>query len=282
MDSLFDPVYFTQDTALYASRHTADAPMKGYYHYHAAFELLYVSRGAGKIVVNQRTYDIEPGMLYCFQPFQLHKVHPEASAGTPYERTVLHFDPVAVDRAASPFPELQRFFRQLWKRQLPEQRFDVASERALMEAVCRSFETDRAKGREQSNLLLLLQMISCLRRATEDRSESALSPRELRYSESVMQWIEANFATECSLDALADALHLSKNYVSRVFRQETGNSISEYLTARRIKEACRLLQATDDPVERVGIAVGLPNVSYFCHVFKRVVGVSPLQYRKRS
>jgi len=70
--------------------------------------------------------------------------------------------------------------------------------------------------------------------------------------------------------------------VSRIFRQETGSSITDYLTARRIKQACRLLQTTSLPVDRVGIEVGLPNMSYFIQLFKKVTGVTPLKFRNKG
>ncbi|WP_039790620.1 helix-turn-helix domain-containing protein, partial [Paenibacillus riograndensis] len=54
------------------------------------------------------------------------------------------------------------------------------------------------------------------------------------------------------------------------------------LTARRIKQACRLLSTTDMPVEQIGIAVGFPNASYFNQLFKRVLGTTPLKYRKNN
>ncbi|WP_309120585.1 AraC family transcriptional regulator [Paenibacillus sp.] len=284
MDTLFDLVPFDQDHALYTSRHRSDAPIKGYYHYHQGCELLYVSEGTGKIVVNRRTYEIEPGSLYWFQPFQLHAVRPDVDASRPYVRTVMSFDPVGVDRCAAAFPDLQRFFRSLWKRRLSEQRFDVSGRAPFLEAILSAFEPKKDEGGEQTNMLLLLQVIACLRNELGGRVplEGEGEERTLRYSESVMQWIEVHFANDFALEALSESLHLSKNYVSRVFRQETGSSITDYLMARRIKEASKLLRSSDVPVERVGIEVGLPNASYFCHLFKRVVGVSPLQYRKRS
>jgi AraC-like DNA-binding protein len=284
MDSLFDRIPFDPDRAIFPSNHRSDAPIKGYYHYHQGCELLFVHRGAGKIVVNQRTYEIEPGRMYWFQPFQLHAVRPDATKETPYSRTVIHFDPVVLDRCASAFPDLQRFFRSLWKRRLSEQRFDLRDRAPFLETLSAALESGSGKQQEQSNRLLLLQIVDGLYRATEGRLpfDGEQGERPLRYSETVMEWIEANYASDFAIDRLADSLHLSKNYVSRVFRQETGSSVSEYVTARRIAEACKRLRSSDVPVERIGIEVGLPNASYFCHLFKRVVGVTPLQYRKRS
>lgn len=68
---------------------------------------------------------------------------------------------------------------------------------------------------------------------------------------------------EIRLDNLADSLHLSNFYLARLFQRETGSSLSDYIMACRIKQACRLLYTTAYSVERVAADVGYPNVSYF-------------------
>lgn len=266
---------------MFATHSLATEPMKGYYHSHPGMELLFVQRGVGKIVVNRRTYEMAPGRIYCFQPFQLHIVHPEASEASPYERTIMQFDPVVLDRYASAFPEIQAFLHYLWRRELPEQCFDMSEKFALLQHLSRAFPDDRVEN-EQTNMLLLLQFVSAMRQLHgRKEAERAAAPRPLRYSESIMQWMEAHYAEEFELERLADALHLSKNYVSRIFREETGGRLTDYLMARRIKEACKLLQTSDWPVERIGVEVGLPNASYFSQLFKRIVGATPLQYRRK-
>ncbi|MNO39765.1 Bifunctional transcriptional activator/DNA repair enzyme AdaA [compost metagenome] len=129
--------------------------------------------------------------------------------------------------------------------------------------------------------MLLLQLLSTI--GTEDHHE--LQPgerRTLHYSEKIMSFIEEHFHEEINLDQLAEEIHLSKSYVSRIFHQETGGRLVDYLTARRIKQACRLLGTTDLSIEQIGIAVGFPNASYFNQLFKKVLGTTPLKYRKSN
>jgi YesN/AraC family two-component response regulator len=130
-------------------------------------------------------------------------------------------------------------------------------------------------------MITLIQLLSCLHDLQKETEEPALriTTRSYRYSEMIMQWVEQHYTEEFNLEQLAEVLHLSKFYVSRVFRQETGESITDYMTARRVKQACRLLQNTSLSVEAIGCKVGLPNSSYFFQLFKRNIGMSPLQYR---
>ncbi|WP_181873078.1 helix-turn-helix domain-containing protein [Fontibacillus phaseoli] len=58
--------------------------------------------------------------------------------------------------------------------------------------------------------------------------------------------------SEITLDRLAEVTHLSKYYGSRIFGQETGYSITDYLQVRRVKHACRLLKTTELSVQQIG------------------------------
>jgi AraC-like DNA-binding protein len=282
VNSFFDQIHFDPDYSMFVHSRLTTEPMQGYYHYHPGMELLFVHEGAGTVVVNRRTYEIGPGRLFCFQPFQLHIVHPKASIETPYERTIMQFDPVTLDRYVSAFPEIQTYFHYLWRRELSEQCFEMGESFAFVSGVCRAFNGFGDKKHEQPDMLLMLQIISAMRKLYGTRQDGAIEKsRRLRYSERIMQWIEMHYTEAFELDRLAEALHLSKNYVSRVFREETGGNITDYLMVRRVKEACKLLQTSDLPVERIGFEVGLPNASYFSQLFKRIAGVPPLQYRKR-
>ncbi|MEK3704563.1 AraC family transcriptional regulator [Paenibacillus sp. FSL R7-0198] len=55
--------------------------------------------------------------------------------------------------------------------------------------------------------------------------------RHLKHLEKMMQWVEEHFKYEIRLDQIAADVHLSKSYASRIFHQETGSSITEYVTA---------------------------------------------------
>jgi YesN/AraC family two-component response regulator len=94
-----------------------------------------------------------------------------------------------------------------------------------------------------------------------------------------MQWIEEHYMEPFDLGQLSDELHLSKSYVSRVFKRETGSSLTEYLTIRRIRQASQLLQMTNKPIEFIGESVGFGSVSYFIQLFKKMIGTTPHQYR---
>ncbi len=78
---------------------------------------------------------------------------------------------------------------------------------------------------------------------------------------------------------LAQAVNLSEDYLTRIFRRETGFSPWEYLSRYRIILASELLINTDDTINEIAQRTGFQDQAYFCRVFKKIHGVPPGKYR---
>lgn len=286
MKQLFEPVIFPDRRSLiWDYQLYSDDYYKGYYHWHQCCEVLFVHGGQGNVVVNQQMYDIRSGMLFFFQPYQLHRIYSEVSPLVPFVRSIFYIDPQAAEHLLAGFPKRRAVFSALWQSNSPCCGFDLSAQLPVVEWMYARYNLTRldtaGEDSDEDIALLLLQLLECM----GDGEHSLLRPegrRYLRYSEKIMQWIEEHYQEEVNLDQLAAETHLSKSYVSRIFHQETGSRLVDYLTARRIKQACRLLSTTDLPVERIGISVGFPNASYFNQLFKKMLGTTPLKYRKHN
>ncbi|QEH34657.1 HTH-type transcriptional activator RhaS [Aquisphaera giovannonii] len=79
---------------------------------------------------------------------------------------------------------------------------------------------------------------------------------------------------------LASLIHVSARQLERRFLQATGLTPSRYIARCRIAEACRRLRDTDEPVGRIAVAVGFYDQSAFTKVFRRQLGLTPLQFRR--
>jgi two-component system response regulator YesN len=104
-----------------------------------------------------------------------------------------------------------------------------------------------------------------------------------RVVEMAREYLGRNYTRpDLSLAAVAEHLRLSPAYFSRLFRQETGESYVDHVISMRIAEAKRLLRTSAVRVADVGAAVGYQNPQYFCTLFRRIVGSSPVEYRERA
>lgn len=91
--------------------------------------------------------------------------------------------------------------------------------------------------------------------------------------------ITSRYAEELSVASIAKEVYLSPNYISLIFKQETGETITEFLTKIRIEQAKLLLTSTNLKILEVAERVGYENTNYFSTVFKKYTGVHPQKFR---
>lgn len=95
-----------------------------------------------------------------------------------------------------------------------------------------------------------------------------------------IQYLNANYARHITLDEMAQRVYLSPAYFSRVFKQETGCTFSAYLNRVRIERSKALLLHRSIRLTDIALLVGFEDQSYFTKVFKKVTGMTPLQFRE--
>lgn len=101
-------------------------------------------------------------------------------------------------------------------------------------------------------------------------------------TESVKRYINENFYDpELAVNSIAKAFHISNAYLSRVFRKECGITCIEYITAARLRYAKMLLENTDIRHGEIALKSGYSSVYYFGIQFKKIVGETPGEYRRR-
>jgi two-component system, response regulator YesN len=120
-----------------------------------------------------------------------------------------------------------------------------------------------------------------------NESLQLISDRSLNYykklADSVKKYIHEHYTENISLESMSQELTFHPNYISRIFKEEFGENFIDYLTNHRIEVAKELLR-NDKRLNVFDIAdrVGYSNPKYFSKVFKKVVGVTPVEYIKKS
>ncbi len=114
-----------------------------------------------------------------------------------------------------------------------------------------------------------------------ERAEENLKEGVSKKILEIKRYIEENYYKNISLNEVADMFFISANYLSERFKREVGCTFMDYLTRIRIEHAKILLKEDDLTVGEICSMVGYENSTYFNKVFKRKVGVSPGQYRRK-
>jgi AraC-like DNA-binding protein/mannose-6-phosphate isomerase-like protein (cupin superfamily) len=100
--------------------------------------------------------------------------------------------------------------------------------------------------------------------------------------DTVLQHIHTNYASDISLESLANVACLSKTHLAHVFRSRVGTSPLRYLQHVRIEAAKRLLGTSSLPIREVAARVGFADPLYFSRAFRSATGVSPKACRRQS
>ena len=120
-------------------------------------------------------------------------------------------------------------------------------------------------------------MIEKLSKACEDsfKNESSMVKE-------VKNFIESHIFEDFSRDDIANSIHFNADYLSRVFKKETGTVLSDYIILRRMTMARKLLEDTNDRIADIARNLGYHHFSHFARQFRNIIGLTPQEYRMKN
>ncbi len=110
-------------------------------------------------------------------------------------------------------------------------------------------------------------------------TSSALIDKNQKLVSTIKNYIKGHLSDDLTLTVISDYVNYNSSYVSRLFKQTTGLSLSEYISQCRLNKAKELLSQTNDTVQVIAQKVGFDTSQYFSMVFRKAVGISPRDFR---
>jgi YesN/AraC family two-component response regulator len=98
----------------------------------------------------------------------------------------------------------------------------------------------------------------------------------------VINYVNMHLDMPLSLRKLSEKYYISPSYLSWLFKQETGTTLTDYINVQRVRCAARQLIATNSSISMIAAEVGIMDVNYFSKIFKKNIGVTPTQYRREN
>lgn len=96
----------------------------------------------------------------------------------------------------------------------------------------------------------------------------------------IEQYVDFHIEERITRENIARAVSFSEDYISKLFKRETGNSLSEYIMSRKIERAKELIEKDEEPIGYIATRLGYSSFSYFSEVFKRFTGELPSEYKR--
>lgn len=97
----------------------------------------------------------------------------------------------------------------------------------------------------------------------------------------VLTQIDYDLTADLGLKNLATQLNVNPSYLSTLFKKETGSTLTEYVNQKRVEHALFLLNSSSLQIQMIAQYSGIPDVNYFTKTFKKIIGITPKEYRDR-
>lgn len=253
------------------------------WHAHDFYELIYIAEGQFASQVGEVVHELREGDFLLIGRNTLHRYHPEANRHENSRRIILWIEDALLQSLSEPEGNLAACFQDgsAMVYHFPLNYQDLLSG-FLMKLAMSELMQDMVAGMRRSMdrgyLLLFFAYLNVLcTRYDYIFADSTVAANSL--VEQVDRYIDSHLVESISVDELSEAVHLSKYYFIRRFRELTGVTAHGYLTRKRLAKACELLKEGESVMNVYG-QVGFADYTVFLRNFRQVYGMSPRQYLK--
>lgn len=254
----------------------------GVYHDHDFTELAYILSGRGKYLVDGKEYEVEAGDLILCNPGVKH-THIVTNQKEPTIEfisgfTDFHFKNMPANSIAMKEGSCILHTSAELRQELSMHCYTMIAEKEGSK-VGRYF---MFKTHLMQMLLLIMREIVEVE-GPEQKGCNFESYNKSYAVNRIINYLNENYEQKISLEQIAHNMYLSPVYISKIFKEETGESPINYLIKIRLEKAKEiLLNSEGGSIKSIANQVGYDDVYHFSKLFKKYYGISPLYYKKRA
>lgn len=245
-------------------------------HYHDTHQILYVTKGSAEITVNNVNFSLEEGSLIFISRMEAHSIN---SVNHDYSRYEIRISPEILSSSEKDL----RLYSVLLNRPVGFNRIINLPKKEIagvFEEITCEYKNQSPYKDEMVSLLLDKLFIYIYRKYPEMFSATNIPYFETVYK--IQRKFEEELSEAHSLALLSEEFHLSKYYLSHIFKDVTGYSVMDYLKNLRIAKAKSLLAKSNISIFEIVKICGFSDSNNFSRDFKAITGLSPRDFRKNS
>ena len=245
-------------------------------HQHREVEVICMLEGSAVFSVQSQSYQIKKGDILIIPPYALHRAHTSNTEATQYYCICFDLSLICDEWLKNGLETQTVRGNDL----ISGEHSHAKNLRTYIEeafSVCEKQE----KGWEMIAVGNMSLLFGCLKRQGFF-FQSEANEKDADFGKRVMQYIISNYSTSITSRDAANELYINHSFFCRSFKKSFGQCFTDYLLAYRTEKAKTYLTHSELSVTEIAFRVGFNDCSYFCRVFKKEVGASPLNYRKRN
>lgn len=249
------------------------------YHYHEYYEIYYLMSGQRYYYIEDNRYLVKKGSLLFINKYDIHKT--VDSVNPNHERIVLYFNDAFIENHHRSSKDILLSPFHLANKQVEFNLQEQSYIEQLLFQMIREKENKDLLGRELFFESLIMQLLLYAARKAANSPRKEPQTMHTKMTE-IIHYCNENFHESLQLEDISNQFYISPYYFSRLFKQTTGFTFTEYINTLRIREAQRLLRESSQKMIEISEKVGYSSVSHFNRKFKQVTHMSPMEYKKIS
>ncbi|SDO19206.1 AraC-type DNA-binding protein [Paenibacillus sp. yr247] len=259
-------------------------------HSHSFHELMYVLEGDASHEMMGVVYQLKPGDLFVLEPGMGHSFQGTDQETKVYnvmfQRECLHHE---LSRL-SEIPEFMKFFYLAPFLRMTSSFYPytnvAGTSRMQLEAKLQTMEQEHKHRKPGFELLLRTQLIEMFVLVSRDlmqvqEAERDQSQQNQDWINLVVAMLKQQYTQPLQLKQFSRMCGMSPSSFAQKFKRFTGRSFLSYKQELQLQEACRLLHKTEKTILEVAQEAGYDDLSYFYRIFRKKMGMPPVQYRKK-
>lgn len=249
------------------------------YHHHDFNKIIIFISGDVNYFIEGKSYKLKPWDILFINNNEIHK--PQVSPDEYYERIVIWIKPNFMDKYSSLDSNLLKCFEIALENKYNLLRLNEPSINTIKSFTNQIKETESHNefGNDILKNALFLQLMVFINRLflSSDKNNNMEDIKYDENIENILNYINDNIEKDLSIDKIADKFFISKYYLMRKFKSQTGSSIHSYIVKKRLILAKSLI-AKEYTMSEISTKCGFNDYSSFVRAFKKVYGVSPRNY----
>lgn len=248
-------------------------------HFHNLLEIGYCHYGDGDLVIEDDLYRFGAGMISCIPANFLHVTRSDAGVRAFWE--YLYIDPENLLRQwGKSAQEIRQILDAVGKRSFFIKLEESPVIATLIRTIFDEMQCAGAHYRECVRGVVYALLFEIARFNDREAGQSVGKSISLQL-ESAIEYVDKNYPNDFKIADLANECHMSETHFRRIFQEKMNMTPVEYVNFVRVRKACELIDKTDISMEDVAEKVGFVTPSTFNRNFRRIIGTSPYQWKKR-
>lgn len=246
------------------------------FHYHEFDKIVFFLSGSVTYHIEGISYPLKPGDILLINQHLIHRA--DINTDEPYERIIFYISTEFVERSGGEDADLMRCFRRAERERFYLLRPDRDKRRKLSRILSEIEENGR-KDEFASSMMRRLLFVEMMIQINRVQEQSLAGDGQPSFSgdpkiTDIISYINKNLGSDLNVELLAERSFVSKYHFMRMFKEQTGYTVHNYIQQKRLLLAADMIKK-GAPVKQAAAGSGFSDYSAFQRAFKKMFGITP-------